>query len=157
MTELVARARVGDVGAREALVEQLQGLVWYALASFGLSREDREDVAAGTFCRLFERLDTIRDPSRLPGWIVTTARNEAHTLLRARGKMVLTDEEPEVADLAPAPDDRILDLELSAALWAAFSELPSSCRQLLGLLIAVPPLPYRDIEELLGMPLLVAW
>jgi RNA polymerase sigma factor (sigma-70 family) len=148
----VHQARHGDVAAKEALVEHLQRLVWYTIADFGLSREDRQDVFAGTFCRLFERLATIREPERLPGWIATTARNEAHTLLRARSRVVPTDEIGESEDGEAGTDERMLDRELRAAMGAAFLGLPRNCRELLRLITAVPRLSYEEISDLLEMP-----
>jgi RNA polymerase sigma factor (sigma-70 family) len=150
--QLVKLARDGDVAAKGVLVESLQRLVWYTIADFGLSREDRQDVFAGTFCRLFERLATIREPERLPGWIATTARNEAHTLLRARGRVVPTDEIGERQDTEPPTDERMLDRELRAAMVSAFQSLPLQCRELLRLLTAVPRLSYEEISVLLAMP-----
>ncbi len=149
---LVKLARDGDPVAKEALVERLQRLVWHTLADFGLSNEDRQDVFAGTFCRLFERLETIREPDRLPGWIATTARNEAHTLLRARARVVVSDELFESESVGPASDQGLLDQELHGALRAAFGALPRSCRELLRLLTTVPKLSYEEISAVLGMP-----
>jgi RNA polymerase sigma factor (sigma-70 family) len=151
-TVLVKLAGEGDQAAKEELVERLQRLVWYSIADFGLSREDRQDVFAGTFCRLFECLGSIRDPDRLPGWIATTARNEAHTLLRARGRVVITDELGESEDPEPSTDERLVERELHIAMQAAFRRLPDNCRVLLRLVTAVPRLSYEEISELLAMP-----
>jgi RNA polymerase sigma factor (sigma-70 family) len=145
-------AKDGDGAAKEALVEGLQRLVWYSIADFGLSNEDRQDVFAGTFCRLFERLGTIREPDRLPGWIATTARNEAHTLLRARGRYVVTDAFGEHEDSEPPTDQGLLDAELRTAMQAAFLTLSRSCRELLRLLTTEPRLTYEEIGQLLEMP-----
>ncbi|MDQ1393209.1 MAG: hypothetical protein QOF30_2186 [Acidimicrobiaceae bacterium] len=150
--ELVKLARDGDLQAKEALVEALQRLVWHTIGDFGLSRDDRQDVFAGTFCRLFERLHTIREPERLPGWIATTARNEAHTLLRARGRVVVSDEPLEREDSEPSTDDRLVEREVRVALHTAFRALPRNCRELLRLLTAMPRLSYEEISELLAMP-----
>jgi RNA polymerase sigma factor (sigma-70 family) len=150
--ELVKLARDGDVSAKEALVDSLQRLVWQTIADFGLSREDRLDVFAATFCRLFERLASIRDPDRLPGWIATTARNEAYTLLRARSRVMVSDELAENEDPAAATDKGLLDRELRTAVVAAFRTLPRTCRELLRLLVAVPRVSYEEIGRLLDMP-----
>ncbi len=150
--QLVELARNGDLAAKEALVDHLKGLVWHTIADFGLSREDRQDVFAGAFCRLFESLGTIREPGRLPGWIATTARNEAHTLLRARGRTVVSDEMEEGDDTMPPTDEEFLDRELRTALWAGFQVLPHSCRELLRLLTADPRISYEEIGGLLDMP-----
>jgi RNA polymerase sigma factor (sigma-70 family) len=150
--EMVKLARDGDSKAKEALVSGLQRLVWHTIADFGLSHEDRQDVFAGTFCRLFERLDSIREPERLPGWIATTARNEALTLLRARGRVIVSDTIEESDDPEPSHDAELLDRELHGALQAAFLTLPHNCREILRLATAVPRLSYEEIGELLQMP-----
>jgi len=150
--ELVRRARDGDPTAKGALVENLKRLVWHTIAEFGLSKEDREDIFAGTFCRMFERLDSIRQPDRLPGWVATTARNEAHTLLRARGRLVVSDDLGDSEDVELPIDDALLDEELNVALRAAFESLPPGCRKILRLLFADSRLSYEDIGEQLDMP-----
>src|SRR6202034_3349043 len=73
--EIVERAKTGDQDAWEILVERLKGVVWRATADAGLMHQDREDVFAVTFFRLYEHLNRIREPAKLPGWVATTARN----------------------------------------------------------------------------------
>lgn len=150
--DLVKRALDGDDAAKEDLVDALKPLVWYTIAEFGLSPEDRQDVFAGAFCRLFERLGTIRDPERLPGWIATTARNEALSLLRSRGRFVLSDDVGDTDDGAAPPDEGLLNDELRVALRAAFRGLEQPCRELLRLTSAVPRLSYDEIGTLLDKP-----
>jgi RNA polymerase sigma factor (sigma-70 family) len=152
--ELVKLARDGDAVAKHGLVDALERLVWHSVADFGMSREDRQDVFVGTFCRLFEQIerDKIREPERLPGWIATTARNEAKTMLRARGRLVPSDEMGEREDTDPPTDARLLGNELGAALQLAFQRLSSNCRDLLRLATAVPRLSYEEIGDRLDMP-----
>ena len=152
--ELVPLALAGDRSAWEALVDRLQGVVWSAIAAFGFASEDRKDVFAATFFRLNERLATIREPAKLPGWLATTARNEAHTLLRARRRMIATDPADLPAPPAglPVDDDRLVDDEMRRAVLEAFRTLSPPCQDLLRLLVVDPPLAYKNIGELLDMP-----
>lgn len=150
--ELVKLALDGDAAAKEALVEALKRLVWRSIADFGLSNEDRQDVFAGTFCRLFERLATIREPEKLPGWIATTARNEARTLIRARSRVQPWAELGEGEDGEGPADERMLDDELRGALQLALGRLSLACQELLRMVSAVPRLSYEEIGQLLGMP-----
>jgi RNA polymerase sigma factor (sigma-70 family) len=150
--DLVKRARDGDNRAKDALVDGLDRLVWYTIAEFGLSPEDRQDVFASTFCRLFERLHTIRDGNRLPGWIATTARNEALSLLRTRVRVVVTEDLGDAVDTGPSSEERLLDQELRGALRSAFRTLSQPCRELLRLSSAVPRLSYEEIGTLLDKP-----
>jgi RNA polymerase sigma factor (sigma-70 family) len=150
--ELVKLAVEGDAAAKEALVEALKRLVWRSIGDFGLSNEDRQDVFAGTFCRLFERIGTIREAEKLPGWIATTARNEARTLIRARTRMQPWADLGDTEDREGPHDERMLDAEVRVALKAAYRRLSPTCQELLRLVSAVPRLPYEEVGQLLKMP-----
>ena len=151
-TGLVSLARGGDAEAWASLVGELKGLVWSVLADFHLPADDRKDVFAAVFCRLVERLDTIREPDKLPGWMATTTRNEARTLLKARGRLDLRDELDD-GDAGVRPlDERLLDDELRVALRAGFGRLGDACQELLRLVTLEPPMSYDEIAVLLGIP-----
>ena len=64
--DLVRRALADDQRAWDELVAGLERVAWRAIGGFDLSAEDRKDAFAGTFFRLYERLDTIREPAKLP-------------------------------------------------------------------------------------------
>lgn len=151
--QLVALALGGDRDAWAQIVHRYERVAWKVLSGFDLAPEDRNDLFASTFFRLFERLGSIREPQKLPGWIATTARNEALTLLRARSRETLVDSLDDTApDSVPEPDARMLALELRAALRAAFDQLPPGCRDLLALFTVDPPLTYDEIAEITGRP-----
>ena len=48
-------------------------------------------------------------------------------------------------------EQQIIAAELSAAVRAAFAELPDHCRRLLSMLISDPPLPYAEISAALSV------
>jgi RNA polymerase sigma factor (sigma-70 family) len=150
---LVSRAKEGDAGAWNALVNRLAGVVWRATAGEGgLSHADRQDVFAATFFRLFEHLGSVREPLRLPGWLATTARNEVRQLLRTKRRLEPRyDVEPANGVCAIGVDEELLDGELRAALQAAFLRLGTPCQELLRLTSAVPALTYDQISELTGV------
>lgn len=150
---LVARALDGHKVAWEALVARLQRVAWRTIGGFTLTEEDRKDAFAATFFRLYERLGTIREPEKLPGWVATTARNEVLTLLRARRRAVPVDLDDSVVPATTVdPATRILDEERHRAFHQALLRLSESCQQLLRLLTVDPPLSYAEISEALGVP-----
>lgn len=149
---LVEDALRGDRRAWEEIVARYRRVAWKVITSFDLADPDREDVFSATFFRLFERLGTIREPEKLPGWIATTARNETLTLLRSRGRERPTDLAGHDAGVAADHDERLLDTELRVALRRAFSAMDPECRSLLLLLTADPPLSYDEVAELSGRP-----
>ena len=150
---LVRRALDGDSSAWDALVEGLKRVAWKAIGAFDLHEDERKDAFASTFFRLFERLSTVRDPEKLPGWVATTARREASAISRARRRLIPTAELPTNRDATT--DDQaegLMDAELQDALRRALDRLDQSCRELLLLLMADPPLSYDDISQVLGLP-----
>jgi RNA polymerase sigma factor (sigma-70 family) len=152
LIDLVARAKDGDTDAWNALVNRLSGVVWRVTADVGLSHEDRQDVFAATFFRLFEHLGSIREPVKLPGWLATTARNEVRQLMRMKWRLEPRDEVEPAIDVNPIDvDEDLLDGELRAALHAAFLRLGRPCRELLRLTTTVPPLSYDEISALTGI------
>ncbi len=150
---MLAKVRDGDTAAWKVLIERLKGVVWRATADLGLASEDREDVFATTFFRLFEHLGDIREPEKLPGWLATTARNEAWRVVNARRRLELRgDVEPDEVRAVAGVEERLLDEELRMALQSAFLRLGRPCQELLRLVTAVPPLSYDQISELTGIP-----
>jgi len=151
--DLVRRALADDQRAWDELVAGLERVAWRAIGGFDLSAEDRKDAFAGTFFRLYERLDTIREPAKLPGWVATTARNEVLALLRARRRDMPMDlDDQHLPPVEPEPAKQLLDLELHEALQSGLARLSSACRQLLHLLTIDPPLSYAEVGTMLDLP-----
>jgi RNA polymerase sigma factor (sigma-70 family) len=151
--DLLPAALAGHQDAWDQLVARLERVAWRAITGFDLSAEDRKDAFAGTFFRLYERLGTIREPAKLPGWVATTARNEVLALLRARRRdtpVDLDDQHLPAVDSDPAA--RLLDLELHEALHGGLARLSAACRQLLHLLTIDPPLSYAEVGDVLDLP-----
>lgn len=153
VVDLVARARDGDQMAWDEIVERYAPLVWSMCQRYRLSRADADDVGAYVWLRLVERLDTIREPAALPGWLATTTRRECLRVLRAKDRELPVEDHQLVADDSnPAADDWLLAQERKIALRTAFAELSQRCRRLLELLFSEPSTPYEEISAILGIP-----
>ncbi len=75
--QIAARAGAGDVAAFVQLVERYRApLIGYV---FGLTgrREEAEELAQDAFCRVWEKLPTLRQRDSLPGWLYRIAHNLA--------------------------------------------------------------------------------
>jgi DNA-directed RNA polymerase specialized sigma24 family protein len=107
--------------------------------------------------RLVDQLDKIRDPAALPGWLATTTRRECWRVVHAaRGPNAVVyafDAETIPDGQAEAVEQELLAAERHAALREAFTHLPPACQQLVGVLIADPPVPYAEISARLGIPI----
>jgi RNA polymerase sigma factor (sigma-70 family) len=167
LAHLVAGALDGHEAAWTALVERLERVVWKSVNMMTTDREIREDAFAATWLRLAERLDTIREPHKLPGWLATTACNEVRQIGRQRSRQPLAGSEAMRDDATHAlggldaswSDEGDLDRGLLADERArdvrtAFGRLDDGCRELITVLVlADPPLPYDEASELLGRPI----
>jgi RNA polymerase sigma factor (sigma-70 family) len=154
VSELVARALDGDSCAWERLVERFLPLMLSIVRRHRLQDAEAEDVAQTVWLRLVEHLGAIREPRALPGWIVTTTRNECLHVIRGRRFVSPTDlnahERPD--DDVPDVDRDLLGSERHEALLIALAELPERQRALILLLLDDPPLAYEEIGRRLGMP-----
>ena len=156
ITDLVTRARHGDQQAWDDLVERYAPLVWSVSRRYQLGRPDAEDVHQTVWLQLISRLDTIRDPVALPGWLATTTRRECVRVLRAaRGSHAaeyVPDAETIPDQQAGTAEQELLVAERHAALREALARLPPGWQRLIGKLIEDPPLTYAQISAALNIP-----
>jgi RNA polymerase sigma factor (sigma-70 family) len=153
VVELVALARAGDQAAWDRIVARYAPLVWGLCRRYGLSGADVDDVGAAVWLRLVERLDTLREPAALPGWLATTVRRECLQLLRSQSRFATVDTLVEPASAEPEVDEWLLTEERHLALRDAFAALPEHCRKLLRLLFGDPQPSYAQISIATGTPI----
>jgi len=154
---LVERARDGDQAAWDQIVARYAPLVWSICRRYQLNRADIDDIGQTVWLLLVEQLGNLRASAALPGWLATTTQRECVRVLRAARRCDLTGS-PMESLMSPDDDDamieqEILSAERSAALRAAFAELPPRCRQLLSMLLSDPPFPYAKISTALSIPI----
>jgi RNA polymerase sigma factor (sigma-70 family) len=155
VSELVAAALNGDHPSWNRLVDRYTPLLLSVVRRYRLQGDDAEDVVQTVWLRLVEKLGSIREPEALPGWILTTTRNECLHVIKSRTFVSPTDLEdrgwPDGAGPA-AVDSDLLAAERHEALLMALAGLPERQRELLLLLIEDPPLSYEEIGDRLGVP-----
>jgi RNA polymerase sigma factor (sigma-70 family) len=150
--DLVARVRAGDQAAWTALTRRFSGLLWSVARGMNMTTEDAADAVQTTWLRLVERLDDIREPERVGGWLATSVRRECLGILRRHRDVAMPDalEMPSADD---PPDTGLLRDERDAQLWRAMRRLPPRCASLLRMLIADPPPSYQDVAATLQLPM----
>ena len=130
--------------------------------------EVRDDAFAATWLRLAERLSSIREPEKLPGWLATTACNEVRQILRQRGRQHTSLNDAwggasgsglgDLLDTLAGDDgehaDQMMADESRRQVRAAFGRLDEPCREIITVLVlADPPVPYDEASERLGRPI----
>lgn len=156
--ELLSTAGGTGPGASAAwneIVNRYSNLVWKVIRSFHLNHDDACDAFQSTWLRALERLSTLREPARFPGWLAAVARNEVHgKILRPHARSIPVEDvgENEIDLTAGEHEAAMVRQELIDAVRAGFAELDADAQQLLRLLSTDPPLRYREIEIVLGRP-----
>jgi RNA polymerase sigma-70 factor (ECF subfamily) len=82
-SNLVRRARGGDLTAFSALVERHRAVV-YRVSARMVGADDADDVTQEAFLRAFHRLDRFRGDSPFRGWLLRIAHNAALDTLDRR-------------------------------------------------------------------------
>jgi len=152
---LVAASLAGDQSAWNNLVRRLSPLVSSVSRRYRLSETDIDDVGQNVWLSLLEHLKDIREPRALPGWIVTTTKNESLRILSAHRRIVPVD--PQVDTRLDRveqvePDANLLRMERYRAVHSGLGELRPEQRELLSLFLTDQAMSYRQIGRELGIP-----
>ena len=159
IAELVHAAAQRDKAAWDELVIRFSPLVGSVAARYRLIEQDAADVSQTVWLRLVQHLSSLREPAALPGWIVTTTRNECLRVIRIRQRTATFDpllDPPRTK--GPGTEQRQIDEDLMRderheALLSAFAELSARHRELLTLLLTDPPVSYAEISQRLDIPI----
>jgi RNA polymerase sigma factor (sigma-70 family) len=134
-TELVGRARRGEVAAYEELVRRYQRIAHRTAYLIAGGAAEAEDATQQAFVKAYRALDRF-DPERpFRPWLLRIVANEARNVRRSAGRRASLEQtvarEPEV--VAPSPETEVLAEERRALLLRAVSSLPEDDRQVIGL------------------------
>jgi RNA polymerase sigma factor (sigma-70 family) len=152
LAEYLERAQAGEAGAIDAIVRELNPLLWHVARSQGVPSSDVSDVVQNTWLELVARLDEIRSPQALTSWLVVTTKREAWRTNRKRQSTEPSDTLVDIADEAPGPGTDLITDERDRVLWHTFKQLSQRCRQLLRIVAMVDRPDYAVVGDALGMP-----
>jgi RNA polymerase sigma factor (sigma-70 family) len=152
LADQLERARAGEAGALDAIVRELNPLLWHVARAQGAPRADVPDIVQNTWLELVSHLDGIRSSRALTAWLVVTTKREAWRTNRKRQATDLIDTVVEVADEAPELSTALVTDERDRVLWHAFQQLSQRCRELLRIVAMVDRPDYSAVGEALGMP-----
>jgi RNA polymerase sigma factor (sigma-70 family) len=155
-TELVHAAVSGDQDAWEAIVTRYAGLLWSVVRPYRLKEAEAVDVTQTTWLRLVQHLERIREPETLGAWLATTAHRESLRALRLADRQRPTcdgDTLETTKGLESSPEARTLATEVDRLLWRCMGQFPTHCQQLVRMLMADPPMAYKQISVALNIPI----
>jgi RNA polymerase sigma-70 factor (ECF subfamily) len=142
--DLVRRCLDGEPGAWDDLVLSYSRYV-YAIVSQGyrLTGPDAEDAFQDVFLRVYDRLDTLRDPESIRPWIAQLTRRVCLDRLGRR------EVPPDVG--LETTEATIDELDEAFTVREALGQLSEECREVLDRFFCRDE-SYRTIGEALGIP-----
>jgi RNA polymerase sigma factor (sigma-70 family) len=151
--ELVGHAATGDEDAWSALHLRYDEMV-RAIARRTGCTSTAADVSQRTWELLLRSLSSLRDPSRVAGWLATTAKREALRELTRRVPAPV-----DVVELAEtrlpwsrSPEAVVTERETVAAVERAVAILPTRYRPIVELMLRDDTPCYQDLAARLGRP-----
>ena len=84
-SELIKKAKKGDYGAFNILMNKYYPRVYASIFSFIKSEEDSEDLSQQTFMKVWQQLDTFRGDSAFFTWVYRIAINLAKNFVTSSG------------------------------------------------------------------------
>lgn len=140
--------------AWEKIVQRYHGLVWATVRSFRLQHADACDAVQMTWLKLVEKCDSVENPERLGGWLMTTARRECLHIADRINQMANSGEEvADFADPAVRIEDWVVDAADAHSVRALVGELPPRWRSLIYALYIDIPRSYSEISDILEIPI----
>jgi len=155
--QLILACRRGDTAAWERLLDNYERLVYSIPLNYGLSREDAADIVQLTFTSLIQRLDGLREDSRLSAWLATVARRNTWRVIEQSRRERAEAFEATVESEAPLDrpgGDPLERWELIEWLHQGLGRLDPRCREMLtALYFAAEPPSYAEVAARMNMPI----
>ena len=151
-SELVERAKRGDVSAYEQIVERYQEPVFRAAYLVTRSAADAQEAAQDAFVKAYAALGRFRSGSPLRPWLMRIAVNESRNRLRAAGRreaLALRAAAERPVDADPSPESVLLTAERRRALLAAVEQLREDDRLVIACRFFLDQ-SERETAEVLG-------
>jgi RNA polymerase sigma-70 factor (ECF subfamily) len=143
---LVEACLAGEPAAWNELVERYSRYVFaIATQAFRLAPADAEDVFQEVFARVFDRLDTLRDPEALRPWMAQLTRRECLDRIRDASR------EASVEELPDHSEETLGRIEEAFDVHAALAGLPVECQEVLDRFFSRDE-SYQTIGRELGVP-----
>ncbi|HXY17127.1 MAG TPA: sigma-70 family RNA polymerase sigma factor [Gaiellaceae bacterium] len=144
--DLVAACLAGESSAWDELVERFSRYVFaIATQAFRLPAHEAEDVFQEVFLRVYDRLNTLREPSALRPWIAQLTRRECIDRVRQGARETPVEELPEEVESELDRLEEAFDVRLE------LSTLSPECQDVLDRFFCRDE-SYRTIGAALDLP-----
>jgi RNA polymerase sigma-70 factor (ECF subfamily) len=149
-TDLISKARRGDVEAYNLLISRWEKRVYNYLLRIVGEREEALDLSQDVFLKAYQNLRKLDDAARFAPWLFRIAHNEAFSAFRKRRPEGETVGEF-AGDEIPAAGTAAFPIELSIAVTTALGKLGEDQREAVILKI-YQGFKFEEMAEILGCP-----
>ncbi len=148
------RWRTGETGSLDDLVRCLTPVLWHVVRSYGLDKDQAEDVVQTAWLTLVRRHESIADAQAVASWLTTTARREAWRVSRLDSRATPVQDEVIQARVPtqPSVETEVIRTDESARLWSYVQQLDARCQRLLRIVAFEDRPDYQGIARDLDMP-----
>jgi RNA polymerase sigma-70 factor (ECF subfamily) len=141
----------GDEEVFENLIRAFSRRVYIVAYAIVQDVAEAEDIVQDTFLKLHQQRGKLREPEKVPAWILTVARNAARDRLRRRRPQAPEEHFDTLPDdQAARPSAGLVKEEAQVHLRRALARLPEEHRTALTLRY-LEGLDYRAIETTMGL------
>jgi RNA polymerase sigma factor (sigma-70 family) len=154
--DLVRAAQNGETASLGILLERYRAALYgSALGILGYGPQ-AEDAVHDTFLVALRKIDRVREPAAVGGWLHAILRNACLMRLRTgQGEILSSEMRPHAQEGAPErPIEESIDrLAMREWVWTALSELPEVLRVTAMLRYFGAHASYEEIAAILGVPI----
>lgn len=153
--ELVRAAQAGDITSLGLLLERYRApLYGLALRILGHG-EQAQDAVQETFLVALDKIDGVREPAAVGGWLHTVLRNVCRMRLREDQGEIPVEELPhriEERSSASSVEESVDRLALRDWVWTALGRLPETLQVTAAMRYFGGRASYEEISAALGIP-----
>ena len=151
VVDLVARMRKGESDAFQLVMDQWRHRVYNFALRYSNDRHFANEVVQKTFIQVFEKIDQLKDPSKLRSWLYKIASNNCSSEGRIKSRHQFTDLEERNAIRIDhdTPAKRYEKKELKLMVKELLQKIPADQRQVI-IMKEYEGLKFREIAEVLG-------
>jgi len=145
---LLKDCRRGRAKSQETLYRRFAGAMYGLCLQYSSCEEDAQDIMQEGFVKVFRKLDQVKNPSALPGWIRRIMINTA--LEKYRSQVVLQRIDDNVGEAEGSYDNAVFDKLSCQELVDLIQTLSPKYRMVFNL-YAIEGYTHQEISEELGI------
>lgn len=148
--ELLKRCGSGEEQAQYQLYNMYsKGMFNVALRILG-QREDAEDVVQEAFIKMFDKLETLKEPKAFTGWFKRIVVNNSINYVKKRNKIYFEEAGEQIKDVVEPVDTKPKESYTVHGVKQALAQLPQGYRIVVSLYL-FDGFSHKQIAESLGI------